>query len=214
MRKRFTYANVAATLALIFSMSGGALAASHYLINSTKQINPKVLKKLTGKTGAAGLAGKQGPTGKEGPAGKEGAKGETGANLTAETTLPSGQSESGTFSAGGGYVYPHEYAAGFFDDGYIGSAITYVQPLATPIADEHIIDVTNGKSASHCEGVGKAEKGYLCLYDWDRNDVEEGFGYSNDAGDFSSPSPGVVLYWYVAGEGEPYSGGEYTVTAP
>ena len=45
-RKRLTYANVAATLALVFSMTGGALAAKHYLINSTRQINPKVLKKL------------------------------------------------------------------------------------------------------------------------------------------------------------------------
>jgi hypothetical protein len=44
MRRRLTYANVAATLALVFSMSGGALAASHYLIKSTKQISPKVLK--------------------------------------------------------------------------------------------------------------------------------------------------------------------------
>src|SRR5438876_8031642 len=45
-RMRLTYANVAATLALVFSMTGGALAAKHYLINSTSQINPKVLKKL------------------------------------------------------------------------------------------------------------------------------------------------------------------------
>src|SRR6202043_2254580 len=47
MRRRFSYANVAATLALVFSMSGGALAAKHYLINSTKQINPKVLKAIS-----------------------------------------------------------------------------------------------------------------------------------------------------------------------
>ena len=52
MRRRLSYANVTATLALVFAMSGGALAANHYLINSTKQISPKVLKKLTGKPGA------------------------------------------------------------------------------------------------------------------------------------------------------------------
>ena len=92
MRRRLTYANVAATLALVFAMSGGALAANHYLIESTKQVSPKVLKKLrgaTGKTGAAGVAGatgaagapgkegapgKQGPTGKEGPEGLEGVR--------------------------------------------------------------------------------------------------------------------------------------------
>jgi len=75
MRRRFSYANVAATLALVFSMSGGALAAKHYLINSTKQINPKVLKALKGKTGAAGLPGAAGAAGKEGSQGKEGPAG-------------------------------------------------------------------------------------------------------------------------------------------
>jgi hypothetical protein len=78
MRKRITYANVAATLALVLSMSGGALAASHYLINSTKQISPKVLKKLKGNVGPAGLQGKEGPQGKEGVTGKEGKEGKQG----------------------------------------------------------------------------------------------------------------------------------------
>jgi hypothetical protein len=92
MRKRITYANVAATLALVFAMSGGALAARHYLITSTKQISPKVLKKLrgrvgkTGATGPTGLAitgpqgkqGKEGLQGKPGPQGREGPRGEQG----------------------------------------------------------------------------------------------------------------------------------------
>jgi hypothetical protein len=46
MRRHLTYANVAATLALIFAMSGSALAAKHYLLSSTSQISPKVLKSL------------------------------------------------------------------------------------------------------------------------------------------------------------------------
>jgi hypothetical protein len=81
MRRRFSYANVAATLALVLSMSGGALAAKHYLINSTKQINPKVLKKLKGKSGPKGLNGLNGApgaTGAQGPAGKEGPPGAAG----------------------------------------------------------------------------------------------------------------------------------------
>jgi hypothetical protein len=83
-KRSLNYANVTATLALVFSMSGGALAASHYLINSTKQINPKVLKKLKGNAGApgapgaAGTSGKEGAAGKEGPAGKEGKEGSAG----------------------------------------------------------------------------------------------------------------------------------------
>ena len=83
MRKRVTYANVVATLALVFTMSGGAFAATHYLVNSTKQINPKVLKTLKGNTGKQGPAGKEGAPGKEGVAGKEGAPGNQGGLLDA-----------------------------------------------------------------------------------------------------------------------------------
>src|SRR5437870_3839206 len=55
IRRHLSYANIAATLALVFSMSAGAVAATHYMINSPRQINPKVLKKLKGKTGATGV---------------------------------------------------------------------------------------------------------------------------------------------------------------
>ena len=78
MRKRITYANVTATLALVFAMSGGAMAANHYLINSTKQISPKVLKKLKGATGKAGATGAPGAPGTPGAAGKEGKTGPAG----------------------------------------------------------------------------------------------------------------------------------------
>jgi hypothetical protein len=75
IRRHLSYANIAATLALVFSMSAGAVAATHYLINSTRQINPKVLKKLKGKTGVKGA---KGATGAQGPGGKEGSRGKTG----------------------------------------------------------------------------------------------------------------------------------------
>jgi hypothetical protein len=77
-RRSLSYANVAATLALVLSMSGGALAASHYIINSTRQINPRVLKKLKGPRGPEGPAGPQGPValgGATGPGGPPGAPG-------------------------------------------------------------------------------------------------------------------------------------------
>jgi hypothetical protein len=75
IRNHLSYANVVATLALVFAMSGGALAAGHYMINSTKQINPKVLKRLKGAAGAKGATGPQGTAGKVGPAGSTGATG-------------------------------------------------------------------------------------------------------------------------------------------
>jgi hypothetical protein len=76
--KRLTYANVAMTVTLVFAMTGGAYAAKHYLITSTKQISPSVLKQLVGKTGPAGAAGPQGPAGLKGEPGSPGGKGEPG----------------------------------------------------------------------------------------------------------------------------------------
>jgi hypothetical protein len=75
IRRHLSYANVVATLALVFAMSGGALAASHYQINSTKQINPKVLRKLKGNTGATGATGNTGATGARGALGATGPQG-------------------------------------------------------------------------------------------------------------------------------------------
>jgi hypothetical protein len=127
IRRRMTYANIAATLALVFAMSGGAYAASRVLITSTGQIKPSVLKQLKGKAGtngAQGLTGPAGPagaTGTPGPAGatgaigpagatgatgatgKEGPKGKEGSPWTAGGTLPSGKSETGAWAGSGGY---------------------------------------------------------------------------------------------------------------
>jgi Collagen triple helix repeat (20 copies) len=85
VRRHVTYANVMVTFALVFAMSGGAYAASKYLIASTKQISPKVLKQLkgsNGKNGASGATGPQGPSGPQGPAGAKGENGVAGANGT------------------------------------------------------------------------------------------------------------------------------------
>ncbi|HEX3911362.1 MAG TPA: collagen-like protein [Solirubrobacteraceae bacterium] len=81
MRRHLNYANVVATLALVFAMSGGAIAAKHYLVNSTSQINPKVLKKLkagAGKPGARGAAGSSGAPGEKGTIGSVGPAGSAG----------------------------------------------------------------------------------------------------------------------------------------
>ena len=95
IRKRITYANVAMTLVLVFAMSGGAYAASRYVITSTKQISPKVLKALkgaNGKNGVSGVAGAQGTQGPQGPAGSKGETGAAGANGTNGTNGTNGVS--------------------------------------------------------------------------------------------------------------------------
>jgi hypothetical protein len=79
IRSRITYVNVVATLVLVFAMTGGAYAAKKYLITSTKQISPSVLKALQGKAGPAGANGAQGAAGSAGPQGPQGSQGAAGA---------------------------------------------------------------------------------------------------------------------------------------
>lgn len=105
IRKHLTFANVAVTAALVFAMGGGAYAAQKYVITSTKQIKPSVLKELkkagpAGPVGPAGPAGAKGANGQPGERGLPGEKGSNGANGTsAETTTFNGS--KGLCSAGG-----------------------------------------------------------------------------------------------------------------
>ena len=104
---------VVACVALFVASAGTSIAASHYLITSTKQIKPSVLKQLkgargptgqsvigdigpegpkgdTGTTGAIGFPGAKGDTGAAGPAGAKGDTGLTGTTGPAGPTGPIG----------------------------------------------------------------------------------------------------------------------------
>jgi hypothetical protein len=189
IRKRMTYANVALTLALVFAMSGGAYAAGKYMITSTKQISPKVLKSLkgaNGKNGAAGAAGAQGAQGPQGAAGAKGetgaagatgAKGETGATGAAGTngtngkegspwtlngTLPSGKTEKGTWAIAA-------TAAGAGD--VFSYAFSFPIPLGAKIEEANIglfglLGPTPTESPECPGGVAKPEAtpGHFCVF--------------------------------------------------
>lgn len=95
--RRFTYANVVVTVALVFAMSGGAYAAKRYLITSTKQISPKVLKSfqgMAGKAGANGVPGAAGPAGAVGLAGPQGPAGVKGENGLEGVSVSSTESKA------------------------------------------------------------------------------------------------------------------------
>jgi len=96
IRRRATYANITATLALVFAMAGGAYAAGRYVITSTKQIKPSVLSTLHGKAGPAGAPGASGKTGPQGPAGPQGSPGTAGTNGTNGTSTNGTNGESVT----------------------------------------------------------------------------------------------------------------------
>jgi hypothetical protein len=71
-RRRPRLGTVIAGLALFVALGGTAAAARHYLVTSTSQIKPGVLRALKGKAGRAGIQGPQGSQGVPGPQGPAG----------------------------------------------------------------------------------------------------------------------------------------------
>jgi hypothetical protein len=108
-------AMIVAIVALVVALGGTAVAAKHYLITSTKQIKPSVLKRLRGDRGPQGSPGPRGPagaTGAQGPAGPQGSQGAGGAPGAPATTLFARVSKKGEPLGGSGFVFSVEKAAG------------------------------------------------------------------------------------------------------
>ena len=93
--KKPSPAMIVACLALFVASTGTSIAASHYLITSTKQIKPSVLKRLHGAKGARGSRGATGVAGAVGAVGAAGAAGAQG---------PSGVVTTGVFAAAVGSI--------------------------------------------------------------------------------------------------------------
>jgi hypothetical protein len=89
-------ATIIAMLALFVALSGSAIAASDYLITSTRQIKPSVLRALRGKQGRRGVPG---PEGKAGEKGEPGTEGEAGTEGNAGSEGKVGPSGPGTVVA-------------------------------------------------------------------------------------------------------------------
>jgi len=150
VRSRLTYANVVATLAMVFAMSGGAYAASKILITSTKQIKPSVLKQLqgkTGKTGPAGAPGAVGPAGPAGPAGPKGADGANGANGepgTNGTSVTSSVEKAGANCKAGGSKFVAANGTTYACNGENGSPWTAGGTLPPGATETGIWSLTGG----------------------------------------------------------------------
>jgi hypothetical protein len=90
LRNRFGIPGLVAVIALVLAMVGGAFAANKYVITSTKQIKPSVLKALKGKNGGAGPAGTNGTNGTNGAKGDQGVQGVPGTPGTNGNTVRNG----------------------------------------------------------------------------------------------------------------------------
>ncbi len=208
------YANIA-TLALVVATTGGTLAATHYLITSTTQISPKVLKALKGKTGPAGEPGPQGEAGAAGAAGEAGSGGETGPEgkegslWTAGGVLPSGRTETGTWA----FVSHAE--------GPIRVPLSFSIPTAEPLKPtlgRGPIELLEPKEEDptdthpNCPGTvnkPEADPGFVCVYSETLEDPPLA------ASDQASPrTSGVVLVFESKSSAPQIDEGTWAVTAP
>jgi hypothetical protein len=122
VRQHFSYANVVATLALVFAMSGGAIAATGGFTSASSSIKACVggngiLKVLTGKKCKSGQKAvswnQQGPAGAQGPAGPQGATGPTGPTGTAGLNGEPGPSATTALTANNALALGGVPASGF-----------------------------------------------------------------------------------------------------
>jgi hypothetical protein len=233
IRRHLNATTVIAVLALVFAMTGGAYAAKKFLITSTGQISPKVLKSLKGAAGAkgtngangaqgaAGATGPAGPAGPVGPAGtngtdgkegKEGKEGKQGAPGTTgfTETLPSGKTETGTWSA----MQETE------EVGTVAS-ISFAIPLAEGLEEPavHVDTLGEAKFEEFCPGSAeapKATKGNLCIY----TGIHKGLEALEVIKPFTTSEPGTgpngaILRMAQPATAEPtFAYGSWAVTAP
>ena len=215
MRRHLTYANVAATLALVLAMSGGALAAKHYLVSSTKQLSPKVLKafeekdksvfKKLAKTvvvtkatsaataGTAALATNAGNATNAtnaANAGNAGQLGGVGPGGYAPSVLGKGKTETGYYAGWG------------TGKGYVGDAVTYRIPLAAPLDAGHVHFIT-GAPTTECPGKAnepKAASGNLCVYQTSVGETAFGAIFPQTSGSGTGSDADGFGIWFT-GEG-------------
>jgi hypothetical protein len=201
---------VVAVAALVVASTGSAIAAKHYLITSTRQISPSVLKQLRGATGAQGALGPAGASGvgsagkdgTNGAAGTNGTNGSNGADLLSNTPLASGQTESGVFTAGGGSS----------TSGFLTVPFSFPQPLAVVLDSTHEIETVN-PSTTHCPGSGHADSGYLCIYRTTTSAVTPVHVYNPETALEGTSRFGAVLV-YTISSGGAFVYGTWSVTAP
>jgi hypothetical protein len=228
IRRRFTYTNVAVTLALVFAMSGGAYAAGRYVVTSTKQISPKVLKALkgaSGSTGAPGPAGAAGAQGSAGPAGPAGPKGETGgagpqgpqglAGKNGENgttgfteTLPSEKTETGSWAVSAATTELSTFVS-----------ISFNIQLEHELGAGQVFFVTDAEAIEHkvpaCPGDVSdptATPGNLCVYERSSLGIKTPGTIENDDGGPGASKSGAILSFEAAAVGG-FSFGSWAVTA-
>ena len=147
-------------------------------------------RRAAGATGPTGATGATGPTGKTGPTGATGATGPTGVCGGAPCILPSGVTETGTWT---------------MHKDILVTELSFPIPLPAPISNLNTETVAKGAAgpAGKCTGGTaenpKANPGFLCVYVGD--------------GVVSSPSYGKGGAELIGGEGAGKTGALFSATS-
>ncbi|HYJ21912.1 MAG TPA: hypothetical protein VEW07_07815 [Solirubrobacterales bacterium] len=227
LRNRFGIPGVISVIALVFAMAGGALAAKKYVITSTSQIKPSVLKSLQGQAGApgaTGAAGSAGAAGAKGDAGNNGAPGKAGEDgadgVSGEPwvvgTAPTGALMKGTWAFQGGVAAAENEE--FF------TAISTTVPIAPGPFGQVIVaeggqgPCPNGSAANPQPAVieagepneGEPSPGVMCLFFGEKENIKP------LGGDFklNSSGGGLVLRIRSAAAGAFKAYGSWAMIAP
>jgi hypothetical protein len=231
IRSRLTFTNAAITVALLFAMTGGAYAAKKYVITSTKQISPSVLKALQGKAGPAGANGAQGaagPAGPQGAAGNAGAKGDKGspgapgkdgAKGAEGPEGPEGpQGAPGPTCPGGKCLLPSKATeTGDWQFQKLDATGSYPLTISFPLrlASAPTFQlVPPAGSNPECPGNAEdpqAKPGAFCLYITHESNIEE----INPGTEAADPTSGIEVHFALLNSALPESaGGSWAVTSP
>ena len=162
---RFVKSNAIALIALVFAMTGTGLAASHYVITSTKQIKPSVLKKLHGARGSRGATGHTGSQGVQGPVGRQGLPGAQGPEGPFPSSLPAGKTLTGTWEVDGNNPTKSSTTT-------LSAAISFQFPLASPPQWAY---ESAGEHSKECPGSSaepNATAGWMCVYEAESGSVQ------------------------------------------
>ncbi len=100
-------------------------------------------------------------------------------------------------------------------DGHgIGEGISFAQPVAGGIAENHVVYNTKGVTTPQCPGSGKAAAGFVCMYESEATNftffIARNFGLTANAAD----PFGFAAFWKVTTTESGFAAGTWTVTAP
>jgi hypothetical protein len=127
-----------------------------------------------------------------------------GQYVTATSVLPSGKTETGVFSAGGGP-----------NGSFVPASVNFIPKAPTETAADHMVySDQNTASAPHCPGVGRADPGYLCAYGGAENEASFYGFYNPTSTSAGGGTPdGTTIFFQLSGI-QGYARGTWAYTAP